>query len=83
MSMSRKQALEELHAMFPEYDKKALSTLLSANGTLNASFSDFDCIDNMLTATIDYILQLNEGEQQNLRGNEYVFIYVLIIIGSN
>lgn len=51
MSISRKEALQELMSMFPDYDKKALNTLLRAN-------------ENMLAATIDYILQLNEGQQQ-------------------
>lgn len=32
MSMSRKQALNELQNMFPDYDRKALNTLLRANG---------------------------------------------------
>lgn len=33
MSMSRKQALNDLQAMFPSYDRSALNTLLRANGT--------------------------------------------------
>lgn len=34
MSISRKEALGELKSMFPDYDRKALNTLLRANGKL-------------------------------------------------
>lgn len=55
MSISRKQALTELHNMFPDYDKKALNTLLRANGI---KYFVHKCyfLGNMLNATIDYIL---------------------------
>ncbi len=32
MSISKKEALKQLKAMFPDYDKVALKTLLKANG---------------------------------------------------
>ena len=32
MSLSRKQALNELQNMFPDYDRTALDSLLRANG---------------------------------------------------
>ncbi len=63
MSITRKEALAELQAMFPEYDKRALNTLLRANGKPLPVRS----AENMLAATIDYILQLNSEEQQNLK----------------
>ena len=62
MSISRKQALKDLKNMFPEYDTKALDTLLRANGNLFEKFISQSLIENMLNATIDYILQLNEAE---------------------
>lgn len=31
--VSRKQALDELQIIFPDYDREALDTLLRANGT--------------------------------------------------
>eukprot|EP00350_Pseudokeronopsis_sp_OXSARD2_P009912 CAMPEP_0170545264 /NCGR_PEP_ID=MMETSP0211-20121228/3716_1 /TAXON_ID=311385 /ORGANISM="Pseudokeronopsis sp., Strain OXSARD2" /LENGTH=86 /DNA_ID=CAMNT_0010849119 /DNA_START=47 /DNA_END=307 /DNA_ORIENTATION=+ len=40
--------------MFPTYDKRALNTILRSN-------------ENMLSQTIDFILQLNEEEQRNLQ----------------
>jgi hypothetical protein len=33
-SFSRKQALDELQNMFPDFDREALDSLLRANGTL-------------------------------------------------
>jgi len=32
MTLSRKQALDELQNMFPDYERNALDTLLRANG---------------------------------------------------
>lgn len=32
-SFSRKQALDELQTMFPDFDREVLNTLLRANGT--------------------------------------------------
>ena len=32
-SFSRKQALDELQTMFPDFDREALDSLLRANGT--------------------------------------------------
>ena len=32
-SFSRKQALDELQTMFPDFDREALNSLLRANGT--------------------------------------------------
>ena len=34
MAISRKQALNELQTMFPDYDRHALNTLLRANGKI-------------------------------------------------
>ena len=35
MTLSRKQALDELQTMFPDYERNALDTLLRANGIKN------------------------------------------------
>jgi hypothetical protein len=35
MTLSRKQALDELQNMFPDYERNALDTLLRANGINN------------------------------------------------
>ena len=37
-SFSRKQALDELQTMFPDFDREALDSLLRANGTPLPSF---------------------------------------------
>lgn len=50
--------------MFPHYDKNALNTLLRANGEY--CFLGLMVVENMLNATIEQILQLNEEEQQTL-----------------
>ena len=65
--MSRKQALNELQNMFPDYDRRALNTLLRANGK---PLSYYIYIDNMLNQTIEYMLNLDEEEQKKLEGNK-------------
>jgi hypothetical protein len=57
MSLSRKQALNELQTMFPDYERSALDTLLRANGK-TACLTLFNHLDNMLNATIEYVLSL-------------------------
>lgn len=57
MSLSRKQALNELQTMFPSFDRSALDSLLRANG--NPFFPLSLNIDNLLNQTIEYILTLD------------------------
>ena len=39
MSISRKQALNELQNMFPGYDRKALNTILRSNGINHSNYN--------------------------------------------
>jgi predicted NUDIX family NTP pyrophosphohydrolase len=57
MSFSRKQALDELSAMFPDFDREALDSLLRANSKLVIFYRAH--LDNLMDQTIESILAIN------------------------
>lgn len=50
-SLSRKQALDELQTMFPDFDREALTSLLRANGTFSITYTP--PIGNLMDQTIE------------------------------
>lgn len=66
--------------MFPDYDKNTLNIVLRENGKFYKQYCYYtlfqnyafilknrNFIDNRLNATIDYMLQLDESEQAELK----------------
>jgi len=53
MSLTRKQALDELQTMFPDYERDALDTFLRANSKPKTHLNR---LDNLLNQTIECIL---------------------------
>ena len=51
-SFSRKQALDELQTMFPDFDREALDSILRANGTC-FPYLPSTPIDNLMDQTIE------------------------------
>jgi hypothetical protein len=67
MSLSRKQAINELQTMFPDYDRSALDSLLRANGKPSRIIS---YADNLLNQTIESILSLGSSKQTSATASQ-------------
>ena len=63
MSFSRKQALNELLAMFPDFDRDALDSLLRANSNTFTNLNE-PHLDNLMDQTIESILAITSSSQQ-------------------
>jgi hypothetical protein len=67
-SFSRKQALDELQTMFPDFDREALDSLLRANGTPPTCFHP-PTIDNLMDQTIEQILSMCAPAEKGSNGD--------------
>lgn len=66
-SFSRKQALDELQTMFPDFDREALDSLLRANG--NPTCFHPLPIDNLMDQTIEQILSMCAPAEKGSNGD--------------